>query len=261
MSSTHEVSNQAPLLENYNLFDRNRPLIEAVEREGAGEASVWLAERGGELGSTDMIALGVAANRNPPTPRLFDRSGRRSDEIEFHPAYHALMGYLKRHGASAGPWAYPERGAHVKRAALYMMCAEIEDGTLCPTTMTYAVVPPLTRDEAIASAWLPLIYSADYDPRFLPAAQKRGVTLGMGMTEKQGGSDLRSNTTTATPAGGREYTIIGHKWFFSAPMSDAFLILAQAPGGLSCFFLPRFGPDGAVNAIRIQRLKDKLGDR
>ncbi len=141
MSSTHEVSNQAPPLENYNLFDRNRPLIEAVEREGAAGASRWLADRGAEIGSDEMIALGVAANRNPPTPRLFDRSGRRCDEVEFHPAYHELMGYLKRHGASAGPWAQPERGAHVKRAAFYMMYAEIEDGTLCPTTMTYAVVP------------------------------------------------------------------------------------------------------------------------
>jgi putative acyl-CoA dehydrogenase len=261
MSSTHDVSNQAPPLENYNLFDRNRPLTEAVAREGAANASGWLAERGAELGGAEMIALGVAANRNPPTPKLFDRTGRRCDEVEFHPAYHALMAYLKRHGASAGPWAHPVPGAHVKRAALFMMYAEIEDGTLCPTTMTYAVVPSIVRDGAIAREWLPRIYSVDYDPRFIPSEQKRGVTLGMGMTEKQGGSDLRSNTTTATPAGGREYAIVGHKWFLSAPMSDAFLILAQAPGGLSCFFLPRFTPDGAVNAIRIQRLKDKLGDR
>ena len=261
MPSTHEVSNQAPPLEDYNLFDRNRPLLEAIAREGAGEAAGWLAQRGAELGSAEMIALGAAANRNPPTPKLFDRAGRRCDEVEFHPAYHELMGYLKRHGASAGPWAHPARGAHVKRAALFMMYAEIEDGTLCPTTMTYAVVPSIVRDDAIARAWLPRIYSTEYDPRFVPAERKRGVTLGMGMTEKQGGSDLRSNTTTATPMGGREYSIVGHKWFFSAPMSDAFLILAQAPSGLSCFFLPRFTPDGALNAIRIQRLKDKLGDR
>jgi putative acyl-CoA dehydrogenase len=171
------------------------------------------------------------------------------------------MGYLKRHGVAAGPWAEPGPGAHVKRAALFMLFAEIEDGTLCPTTMTYAVVPALARDPALAAEWLPRIHAPDYDPRFLPAERKRGVTLGMGMTEKQGGSDLRTNTTTAEPVGGREYRIVGHKWFFSAPMSDAFLILAQAPGGLSCFFLPRFTPDGAVNAIRIQRLKDKLGDR
>ena len=261
MSSTHDVSNQAPPLENYNLFDRNRPLIDALAREGAADAAVWLGERGAELGSAEMIALGVAANRNPPTPKLFDRTGRRCDEVEFHPAYHALMAYLKRHGVSAGPWANPAPGAHVKRAALFMMYAEIEDGTLCPTTMTYAVVPSIVRDEPIPRELQPRIYSTDYDPRFIPAERKRGVTLGMGMTEKQGGSDLRSNTTTATPAGGRAYTIVGHKWFFSAPMSDAFLILAQAPGGLSCFFLPRFTPDGSVNDIRIQRLKDKLGDR
>jgi putative acyl-CoA dehydrogenase len=261
MASTHEVSNQAPPLENYNLFDRNRPLTDAIAREGAADATAWLAERGAELGSAEMIALGVAANRCPPTPKLFDRTGGRCDQVEFHPAYHELMAYLKRHGASAGPWAHPAPGAHVKRAALFMMYAEIEDGTLCPTTMTYAVVPSIVRDEAIAREWLPRIYSPDYDPRFIPSERKRGVTLGMGMTEKQGGSDLRSNTTTATRASGREYAIAGHKWFFSAPMSDAFLILAQAPGGLSCFFLPRFTPDGAVNAIRIQRLKDKLGDR
>ncbi|HVN33713.1 MAG TPA: isovaleryl-CoA dehydrogenase [Casimicrobiaceae bacterium] len=261
MLSTHEVSNQAPPLENLNLFDRNRPLMEAVAREGAADAIGWLAQRGAELGSPEMIALGAAANHNPPTPRLFDRSGRRCDEVEFHPAYHELMGYLKRHGASAGPWAHPAPGAHVKRAALFAMYAEIEDGTLCPTTMTYAVVPSIVRDDAIARDWLPRIYSPEYDPRFVPADRKRGVTLGMGMTEKQGGSDLRSNTTTASPVGGREYAIVGHKWFFSAPMSDAFLILAQAPGGLSCLFLPRFTPDGAQNAIRIQRLKDKLGDR
>jgi len=261
MPSTHEVSNQVPPLENYNLFDRNRPLADALAREGAADTSGWLRERGAELGSAEMSALAVAANRNPPQAKLFDQNGRRRDEVEFHPAYHQLMAYLKRHGASAGPWAQPARGAHVKRAAFYMMYAEIEDGTLCPTTMTYAVVPSIAHEQTIAREWLPRIHSLDYDPRFIPAAQKRGVTLGMGMTEKQGGSDLRSNVTTASPKGRREYAIVGHKWFFSAPMSDAFLILAQAPGGLSCFFLPRFTPDGAVNAIRIQRLKDKLGDR
>jgi putative acyl-CoA dehydrogenase len=149
----------------------------------------------------------------------------------------------------------------VKRAAFYMLYAEIEDGTLCPTTMTYAVVPSISRDPSLAVEWLPRIHSLEYDPRFLPAAQKRGVTLGMGMTEKQGGSDVRANTTRAEPVGGRDYQVVGHKWFFSAPMCDAFLILAQAPGGLSCFFLPRWTPDGRQNELRIQRLKDKLGDR
>src|SRR5512147_1500602 len=200
--ATHEVTNQAPPLEDYNLFLRNRPLIDAVTRHGAANATAWLTEHGAELGSAAMIALAVQANAHPPTPKLFDRAGRRCDEVEFHPAYHELMTYLKRHGVSAGPWADPGPGAHVKRAALFMMYAEIEDGTLCPTTMTYAVVPSILRDEAIAREWLPRIYSTEYDPRFIPAAQKRGVTLGMGMTEKQGGSDLRSNTTAATPAGG-----------------------------------------------------------
>lgn len=261
MMTTHEVSNQTPTLENINLFTHNLALREAVRREGAADAEGWLAERGAEIGSAEMISLGEHANRNVPTARIFDAAGRRRDEVVFHPAYHELMAYLKRHGASAGPWAEPSRGAHVRRAALFAMFAEIEDGTLCPTTMTYAVVPSIMREPAIAKEWLPRIFSPEYDPRFLPPGRKRGVTLGMGMTEKQGGSDLRSNSTTATPVGGREYRIVGHKWFFSAPMSDAFLILAQAPRGLSCFLLPRFTPDGEVNDIRIQRLKDKLGDR
>jgi putative acyl-CoA dehydrogenase len=259
--TTHRVSNQTPPLENYDLFGANHPLQEALAREGAAADAAWLAARGAELAASEMLALARAANDNPPALKLFDSAGHRRDEVEFHPAYHALMAWLKRHGASAGPWAEPVAGAHVKRAALYMMYAEIEDGTLCPTTMTYAAVPALARDAALAAEWLPRIHSPEYDPRFIAAHAKRGVTLGMGMTEKQGGSDVRANTTVAEPLGGRRYRIVGHKWFFSAPMSDAFLILAQAPGGLSCFLLPRFTVDGRVNDIRIQRLKDKLGDR
>jgi putative acyl-CoA dehydrogenase len=258
---THEVLNQAPPLANTNLYLRNPALQEGLAREGAGAAHAWMEARGAELGSEQMQEWAAQANRNPPTPKLFDTAGNRRDEVEFHPAYHELMAYLKRHGASAGPWSDPAPGAHVKRAAFYMMYAEVEDGTLCPTTMTYAVVPAISRDRPLAAEWLPRIYSLDYDRRFLPAAHKRGVTLGMGMTEKQGGSDVRANTTRAEPVGGREYRIVGHKWFFSAPMCDAFLILAQAPGGLSCFFLPRWTPDGKLNDIRIQRLKDKLGDK
>ena len=258
---THEVLNQAPLLENYNLYRRNAPLQEGLAREGAAAVGDWMAARGAELGSAQMMEWAAQANRNPPTPKLFDVAGNRRDEVEFHPAYHELMAYLKRHGASAGPWADPAPGAHVKRAAFYMMYAEVEDGTLCPTTMTYAVVPAISRDQPLAAEWLPRIYSLDYDRRFIPAAQKKGVTLGMGMTEKQGGSDVRANTTRAEMVRGREYRIVGHKWFFSAPMCDAFLILAQAPGGLSCFFLPRWTPDGKLNEIRIQRLKDKMGDK
>jgi len=261
LSTTHDVVNQTPPLEDYNLFACNRALAEAIARHGAAAAAPWLADRGAELGSAAMFALALEANRNAPLLELFDRSGRRRDQVGFHPAYHELMAYLKRHGASSAPWAEPGPGAHVRRAALFMMYAEVEDGTLCPTTMTYAAVPSIRRDPALAAEWLPRIHSREYDPRFLPAAQKRGVTLGMGMTEKQGGSDVRSNTTVAAPAGGREYRITGHKWFLSAPMSDAFLILAQAPGGLSCFLLPRHAADGGVNDLRIQRLKDKLGDR
>ena len=258
---THEVLNQAPPLADTNLYLRNAALQEGLAREGAGAAHDWMSARGAELGSAPMLEWAAQANRNPPTPKLFDVAGNRRDEVEFHPAYHELMAYLKRHGASAGPWSDPVPGAHVKRAAFYMMYAEVEDGTLCPTTMTYAVVPAISRDKALAAEWLPRIYSLDYDRRFIPAAQKKGVTLGMGMTEKQGGSDVRANTTRAEPVGGREYRIVGHKWFFSAPMCDAFLILAQAPGGLSCFFLPRWTPDGKLNDIRIQRLKDKMGDK
>jgi putative acyl-CoA dehydrogenase len=261
LAATHEVLNQPPPLENANLFLLDRALQEALEREGAGWAREWMQARGAELGGAEMRQWAEQANRNPPAARLFDAAGNRCDEVEFHPAYHALMAYLKRHGASAGPWANPVPGAHVQRAAFYMMYAEVEDGTLCPTTMTYAVVPSIARDPALAAEWLPRIYSPEYDPRFVPAAQKKGVTLGMGMTEKQGGSDVRANTTRAEPAGGREYRIVGHKWFLSAPMCDAFLVLAQSPGGLSCFLLPRWTPEGRRNEIRIQRLKDKLGDR
>ena len=260
-SQTHEVFNQVPPLADYNLHACDAALQEAVAREGAAQFQAFLGARGSELGSAAMLTLADAANRFTPALKLFDATGHRRDVVEFHPAYHELMAWLKRHGAAAGPWASPAPGAHVARAALYYLYAQIEDGTLCPTTMTYASVPALRNDQALAAQWLPRILSNEYDPRFIPPEQKRGVTIGMGMTEKQGGSDVRANTTRAEPVGGRFFRVVGHKWFFSAPMCDAFLILAQAQGGLSCFLLPRFAPDGTVNAIRIQRLKDKLGDR
>ncbi len=209
-----------------------RPCRRRCSAKARGFASPWLHARGAELGSAEMQQLADQANRVVPILRAYDTTGHRRDVVEFHPAYHALMGYLARHGAAAGPWADPVPGAHVKRAALYVLYAQLEDGTLCPTTMTYASVPPLARDDALARAWLPRILAGEYDPRFLPAPAKRGVTLGMGMTEKQGGSDVRTNTTRAEPIDDRAYRIVGHKWFFSAPMCDAFLILAQAPGGL-----------------------------
>ncbi len=261
LTATHEVLNQVPPIEGANLWSLNRPLQEALAREGGGWAAGWLAERGAELGTARMRELAEQANRHAPLLRAFDARGQRRDEVEFHPAYHELMAYLRRHGAAAGPWAEPRPGAHVRRAAFYLLYAEVEAGTLCPTTMTYAAVPALAREPALAAEWLPRILSPEYDPRFIPPEAKRGVTIGMGMTEKQGGSDLRANTTRAEPLGDRQYRLVGHKWFLSAPMCDAFLVLAQAPGGLSCFLLPRFTPDGRPNEIRIQRLKDKMGDR
>ena len=271
VTATHEVFNQAPPLADTNVYLDNAALREAVAREGAGWADAWLGARGFDLGSAEMIERGRLANKFPPTLKAFTSTGERIDEVEFHPAYHELMAYIKRHGGSGGPWADPRPGAHVARAAYYLMQGGIDGGTLCPTTMTYAVVPAI-RDEPRLAEWVRLALATDYDKRCVPGIDKPGVTFGMGMTEKQGGSDVRANSTTAEFVGesewGSEYRIVGHKWFFSAVMCDAFLILAQTgardkQGNAvpTCFFLPRFGPDGRRNAIRIQRLKDKLGDK
>ncbi|MCC7038901.1 MAG: isovaleryl-CoA dehydrogenase [Burkholderiales bacterium] len=253
--------NQVPPLADDNPFATDIALREAVVREGAAHACDFLHERGAEIGAGEMRLRAELANRYPPRFVPFDGNGHRLDHVEFHPAYHELMDYLARHGVSSAPWARPGPGAHVARAALFTMLAQVEGGALCPTTMTFAAVPALRLDADLAATWLPRVFAARYDPRFVPAHDKAGVTLGMGMTERQGGSDVRTNTTRAEPAGGRNYVVTGHKWFLSAPMSDAFLVLAQAPGGLSCFLLPRFRPDGSVNALRLLRLKDKLGDR
>ncbi|MGH8707906.1 MAG: acyl-CoA dehydrogenase family protein, partial [Burkholderiales bacterium] len=193
----------------------------------------------------------AAANRYPPELKTHDARGRRRDEVEFHPAWHELLALALKYGLHSAPWSEPGPGAHVERAAAYLLYSEVENGTQCPVTMTYGAVPALKANAAIASEWLPRIYSRAPD----------AALVGMGMTEKQGGSDVRANTTRAVALGGGEYAITGHKWFFSAPMCDAFLVLAQAPGGLSCFLMPRLLADGARNAIRIQRLKDKLGNR
>ena len=271
LTVTHEVFNQVPPLQDYNAYTSNHALRDAVARHGADWADDWLAARGAEIGSADMIEAGRVANRFPPTLKLFDATGHRADQAEFHPAYHRLMAYIKQHGGSGGPWAEARSGAHVKRAAFYIMQGGVDGGTLCPTTMTYAVIPVI-RDEARLKPWLDKALAYDYDGRFVPGLEKPGVTFGMGMTEKQGGSDVRANSTTASYVGesewGREYRIVGHKWFLSAVMCDAFLITAQtgsrdARGNPtpSCFFLPRFGPDGKPNELRIQRLKDKLGDK
>jgi putative acyl-CoA dehydrogenase len=258
---THEVTNQTPPLTDYNLFDSDRALHEAVTREGAEWALPSLTEFGRQLGSTETIELGRLANAYPPVLRSFDRSGRRLDEVEFHPAYHQLMALAIGQGLHTGPWAEPRPGAHVARAAGVILLCQIEAGVQCPVTMTYGAVPTLARHADLAREWLPKLFSRRYDPRLRPIAEKHGAMMGMGMTEKQGGSDLRSNTSRAQPNGDGTFGITGHKWFFSAPMCDAFLILAQAPGGLSCFFLPRCLADGTRNAIHIQRLKDKLGNK
>ena len=263
--ATHEVFNQPPPLADYDLFSSDRALQEAVKREGADWALAGLARFGQALGRTETIEWGFQANRNTPVLQSFDRYGKRRDAVEFHPAWHSLMALAVGEGVHTGPWSEPRPGAHVARAAqVYMQC-QIEAGVQCPITMTYGVVPALRRQEDLAAEWLPRLFSRRYDGRFLPAGEKTGALMGMGMTEKQGGSDLRSNSTRAEPVAGggpgRAYRLTGHKWFMSAPMCDAFLVLAQAPKGVSCFLLPRFTPDGQLNALRLQRLKDKLGNR
>ncbi|MGO8916919.1 MAG: isovaleryl-CoA dehydrogenase [Stellaceae bacterium] len=263
--ATHEVFNQPPPLVDYNLFTSDGALQDAVAREGGGWALERLTGFGQALGRAETIDWGFQVNRTPPVLQSFDRYGRRRDTVEFHPAWHSLMALAVAEGVHTGPWAEPRPGAHVARAAqVYMQC-QIEAGVQCPITMTYGVVPALRRQSELAEVWLPRLFSRRYDPRFRPAGEKTGALMGMGMTEKQGGSDLRSNATRAEPEGtggpGKAYRLTGHKWFMSAPMCDAFLVLAQAPKGLSCFFLPRWTPDGEVNALRLQRLKDKLGNR
>jgi putative acyl-CoA dehydrogenase len=260
-----ESANHPDDLVDYNLFTSNAALVEAMQRESVPDSHAYLQQLGERLGTRRLFELGDTANRHPPVLKVFDRFGHRRDEVEFHPAWHELMRLQVAEGLHTSPWAQPSPTAHVTRAAAYMLWAEIENGTQCPATMTYGVVPALARQRDDFADWMPKLLSRDYDPRLLPIAQKRGVLMGMGMTEKQGGSDVRSNSTRAEPSGssgsGREFRLTGHKWFFSAPMCDAFLVLAQAPGGLSCFFVPRVLPDGSRNAIHIQRLKDKLGNR
>jgi putative acyl-CoA dehydrogenase len=259
--ATHEVLNQPPPLEHTNLFEQDRALAEAAEREGAGAGLQRLKNFGAWLGTPEAIRLGEQANRHPPELRSHDRFGRRIDEVAFHPAWHALMARAVVERVHDLPWAEPGPGAHVTRAAAAFLLNQVESGVCCPIAMTFAVVPALRDAPALAAEWLPKILSADYDPASLPVAAKRGALIGMAMTEKQGGSDVRANSTRAEPVGEGAFELVGHKWFCSAPMSDAFLTLAQTAAGLSCFLVPRWRPDGARNAIRIQRLKDKLGNR
>jgi putative acyl-CoA dehydrogenase len=261
---TNEVFNQSPPYENIDLFSSDVPLQEAVRANGAGHDALALAAFGRQWGTAEMFALARRANENPPKLYTFDPKGFRRDVVEFHPAYHDLMRASIAAGLHASTWtAAGTRAAppaEVARAARYYMAAQVESGHLCPITMTRAALAPLAAAPALLAEVAPKVVSTSYDPAFRPWWEKPGMTLGMGMTEKQGGTDVRANITTATPSGDF-YTLVGHKWFLSAPMCDAFLVLAQAPGGLTCFFVPRFRPDGSVNALRLQRLKDKLGNR
>lgn len=261
-SETHQVTNQPPLLQNYNLFSSDRALQSAVAREGAAWAVAELADYGERCGRAETIQWGFQANEYPPRLRTHDSRGYRIDLVEYHPAYHQLMDMAITQGIPSRTWREPRAGAHVARAALMYMQVQIEAGHVCPLTMSFAAVPTLRKQPNLAAIWEPLLAAPYYDPRNCPAPEKKGITLGMGMTEKQGGSDVRSNTTEATLVDGNagRYSITGHKYFFSAPMCDAFLVLAQAPGGLSCFLMPRWRCDGNKNGIEIQRLKDKVGN-
>jgi putative acyl-CoA dehydrogenase len=254
--------NQVPALTGYNLFLSDRTLSEAVSREDAGWALPRLADLGHFLGTEEAQRWGFEANENTPVLHTHDRYGNRRDEVVFHPSWHNLMRTSIEHGLHNLPWLEKRDGANVARAALLMLTAQNEAGHTCPISMTFASVAALRAEPELASEWEPLILSSAYDPRFAPAAKKAGVLVGMAMTEKQGGSDVRANTTRAERVGNsREYLITGHKWFCSAPMCDAFLILAQTEKGLSCFLLPRWTPAGEKNRFYIQRLKDKMGNR
>src|SRR6478752_3115733 len=262
--ATHEVLNQSPPFEDVDLFALDRPLVDAVAANGGASAQAELSEFGKHWGSAAMAARGRLANENTPKLRAFDSSGNRRDEVEFHPAYHELMAYSAHAGVHNSTWGADGKPAgepsEVVRAAKFYIASQVETGHLCPITMTRASVGALTEAPDLLAKVMPVLSARSYDPTFAPWWTKRGMTLGMGMTEKQGGTDVRANMTRAV-RDGDAYRITGHKWFMSAPMCDAFLVLAQAEEGLSCFLMPRFAPDGSVNAIRFQRLKDKLGNR
>src|SRR6478735_5017303 len=263
--ATHEVFNQPEPLVGYNLFEGNQALRDALRFNAPQLDVAPLLQLGQLAGSSEFQEHARLANTHTPQLHTHDRFGRRVDEVEFHPSYHALMAAAVQAGLHGTPWAGEGASPHVLRAAGFMLFTELEPSILCPVSMTYAVTPALRSNAAIFAEWAPKLTSRSYDPVLKPAGAKFGVTMGMGMTEKQGGSDVRANTTHAEPDGqddwGARYRITGHKWFFSAPMCDAFLVLAQTASGLSCLFLPRVLPDGGRNAIRIQRLKDKLGNK
>jgi putative acyl-CoA dehydrogenase len=260
-SATHDVTNQAPPLAPYDASE-DAALLEGLRREGAGWAEEDVRRLGRRAGDEEAQLWGEQANRYEPELRTHDRYGNRVDEVDFHPSWHHLMGVAVAEGLAAAPWADDRAGAHVARTAGGLVWGHTEAGHGCPTSMTYAAVPALRRQPELAAVYEPLLVSRVYDPGLRVPGEKRGLLAGMGMTEKQGGSDVRTNTTAASPtAEPGVYTLRGHKWFTSAPMCDVFLVLAQAPGGLSCFLVPRILPDGTRNTFRIQRLKDKLGNR
>ncbi|HVL73068.1 MAG TPA: acyl-CoA dehydrogenase family protein, partial [Beijerinckiaceae bacterium] len=255
--ATHEVFNQTPPFVDENLVASDRPLLDALEANGVDAEAAGLLAWGAEWGAAERLDLGRLANENPPRLRTHDPLGVRADVVEFHLAWHALMSASMAAGLHA-PCGTPAE--HVARAARLYVAAQVETGHVCPLTMTHAAGAALAAEPERLAEWLPRLSARAYDPRFLPFREKGAVTIGMGMTEKQGGTDVRANTTRAAPDG-EGYRLTGHKWFLSAPMCDAFLVLAQAPGGLTCFLLPRFRPDGSVNSLHLQRLKDKLGNR
>ncbi|HEX3041946.1 MAG TPA: acyl-CoA dehydrogenase family protein [Solirubrobacterales bacterium] len=264
-AGNHQVFNQAPPLVDYNVFESDRPLVEAVAREGADWARERIAAVGEYAGSGAAQELGRLANENGPKLRTHDRFGNRVDVPEFHPAWHELLGVAVANELHCSPWKDPRPGAHVARGAAFMCMSQAEAGIGCPISMTYSVIPALRTQPELAAEWEPRFLSATYDPANAPATGKAGALAGMGMTEKQGGTDVRANTTVARPVNGggagAEYELTGHKWFMSAPQCDAFLVLAQADGGISCFLFPRWTPDGERNRFRLQRFKDKLGNR
>ncbi|MCK5769433.1 acyl-CoA dehydrogenase family protein [Algiphilus sp.] len=265
LAATHEVSNQTPPLQDYNVFQGDTALVEAVRREGGEWGLDALRADGARTGSEEVIAWGYRANAYKPELHAFDRQGHRIDQVLYHEDYHRLMAHSLRAGIHSAPWADPRPGAHVVRSALQYMHYQMDAGHHCPVTMTFACVPAIRTTPSVAEHWLPGILNADYDPRDIPHTEKRALTIGMGMTEKQGGSDVRANTTRAWPVGGDTgagagYELVGHKWFTSAPMCDGFLMLAQSEGGLSCFLVPRWRPDGTRNALQVQRLKNKAGN-
>lgn len=264
LSETHEVINQLHALENQNLYTQDVALKEAVKLNGGEWANDELGRFGELTGSSENIEWGHLSNKHKPSFKTHDRFGQRVDQVEFHPSYHHLMDQAISNGLHSSPWTAPKAGGHVVRAAKTYMQSQVEAGHGCPITMTFACTPTLLKQPNIAKEWLPKIHSRDYDPSNRPHFEKAGLTIGMGMTEKQGGSDVRANTTRAIPVGqpgaGELYQLIGHKWFLSAPMCDGFLVLAQAEGGLSCFLVPRWRPDGTKNPIQVQQLKDKMGN-